>query len=82
VIASKKDKAWMRRLEKCLKEIPEGRCIRVSVMAGNTSTIGMLSEEINDTLDNDDADRMGLGMSCHYVCDFDAAHVIADSECI
>lgn len=82
LLPTKEDKRWMKRLQKCLKEIPEGRCLRVQSLVKNMSTLGLMSEELSDEIDNLDADRMGLGISEYFVDEFQADHVIADSECI
>tara|TARA_B100002049_G_C16005366_1_gene343377 strand:+ start:458 stop:700 length:243 start_codon:yes stop_codon:yes gene_type:complete len=75
-------KKWMKRLKKCLSDIPDDCELVIEAETLTTSTIHLLSRGKHNELFEVHQDNMGLPISDNNISSFRAENVMANSETI
>lgn len=75
-------KRWMKRLQKCLSDMPDGCELVIEADSVTSSTVHLLSRGKHNKLFEAHQDSMGLPISDNNITAFRAENVIANSETI
>lgn len=79
---TQENKRWFKRLQRCLKEMPDDIEIMVSAASGTSSEVLMLDRGKVDEIEEVEDDRFFANFPSHALSSFTADNVIANSESI